>query len=77
MKRLKSVSVFVGLSLLLAAGISWADSGGPSFAPLKVGSEAPWFVLPSSDERLVDYGQNYFGKHHLVITFFPAAFTPV
>jgi peroxiredoxin len=42
-----------------------------------VGDEAPWFVLPSSDERLVDYGQNFFGKHHLVITFFPAAFTPV
>ena len=76
MKRLRSVSLYAALCLLLAAGISWADSG-PTYARLKVGSEAPWFVLPSSDERLVDYGQNYFGKHHLVITFFPAAFTPV
>jgi hypothetical protein len=72
MKKLRSVAVFTSLCLLLAAGISWAASG-----PLKVGDEAPWFVLPSSDERLVDYGQNYFGKHHLIITFFPAAFTPV
>jgi hypothetical protein len=76
MKKLRSVSVYAALCLLLATGISLADSG-PTYAPLKVGSEAPWFVLPSSDERLVDYGQNYFGKHHLVITFFPAAFTPV
>jgi hypothetical protein len=76
MKKLRSVAVCTVLCWLVAAGISWADSG-PSFARLKVGSEAPWFVLPSSDERLVDYGQNFFGKYHLVITFFPAAFTPV
>ena len=77
MKKLTRLPVYAILSLLLAVGISWADGAGPSFAPLKVGSEAPWFVLPSSDERLVDYSQNYFGKSHLVITFFPAAFTPV
>ena len=72
MKKLRSVSVFAVLSLLLVVGISWAASG-----PLKVGDEAPWFILPSSQDRLVHYGQDYFGKHHLIITFFPAAFTPV
>ena len=77
MKKLRSVSVYAVLSLLLAAGISWAASDGPTYPPLKVGSEAPWFILPSSQDRLVHYGQDYFGKHHLVITFFPAAFTPV
>jgi hypothetical protein len=76
MKKLRSVSFYAVLSLLLAVGISFADSG-PTYAPLKVGAEAPWFILPSSQDRLVHYGQDYFGKHHLVITFFPAAFTPV
>ncbi len=46
-------------------------------AELKVGDEAPGFTLPSSQDRLVDYYKDYFGKHHLIITFFPAAFTPV
>ena len=76
MKKLRSVAIFTFVCWLLAAGISCADDG-PKYARLKVGDEAPWFVLPSSDERLVDYGQNFFGKYHLVITFFPAAFTPV
>jgi hypothetical protein len=46
-------------------------------AQLKVGDEAPSFILPSSQDRLADYYKDYYGKHHLVMTFFPAAFTPV
>ena len=46
-------------------------------AELKVGDEAPGFTLPSSQDRLVDYYKDYYGKHHLIMTFFPAAFTPV
>ncbi len=45
--------------------------------PLKVGDEAPGFQLPSSQDRLVDYYRDYYGKHHLILTFYPAAFTPV
>ena len=61
----------VGIPLLVisAIGNAWAD--------LKVGDEAPSFTLPSSQDKLVDYYQDYYGKHHLIITFFPAAFTPV
>jgi len=55
--------------LCLAIGNAWAE--------LKVGDEAPAFTLPSSQDRLVDYYKDYYGKHHLIITFFPAAFTPV
>ena len=77
MKKSMWLSVYGILSLLLAFGISWGDSAGPTFAPLKIGGEAPWFTLPSSQERLVDYAKDYFGKSHLVMTFFPAAFTPV
>ena len=50
---------------------------GNARAELKVGDEAPGFTLPSSQDRLVDYYKDYYGKHHLVITFFPAAFTPI
>jgi len=50
---------------------------GNAQAQLKVGDQAPSFTLPSSQDRLVDYYKDYYGKHHLVITFFPAAFTPV
>ena len=50
---------------------------GNARAELKVGDEAPGFTLPSSQDRLVDYYKDYYGKHHLIITFFPAAFTPV
>jgi hypothetical protein len=77
MKKSLWLSVYAILFLLIAAGISWADSGEPAFSPLKIGQDAPWFTLPSSQGRLVDYAKDYFGKHHLVMTFFPAAFTPV
>ena len=50
---------------------------GDARAELKVGNEAPAFTLPSSLDRLVDYYKDYYGKHHLIMTFFPAAFTPV
>jgi hypothetical protein len=50
---------------------------GNAWAQLKVGDEAPSFTLPSSQDKLVDYYKDYYGKYHLVMTFFPAAFTPV
>jgi len=66
---LKSVTISVLLVLAFATGNTWAQ--------VKVGDEAPSFTLPSSQDRLVDYYKDYYGKHHLVMTFFPAAFTPV
>ena len=50
---------------------------GNARAELKVGDEASGFALPSSQDTLVDYYKDYYGKHHLIIAFFPAAFTPV
>jgi hypothetical protein len=66
---LKTVTLSILLFLGLAVGNAWAE--------LKVGDEAPGFTLPSSQDRLVDYYKDYYGKYHLIITFFPAAFTPV
>ena len=42
-----------------------------------VGSRAPVFSLVSDQGRLVDYTSDYYGRYHLILTFFPAAFTPV
>ena len=60
-----SITLFLFVSAL---GNAWDE--------LRIGKEAPGFMLPSSEDRLVDYYRDYYGKHHLVITFFPAAFTP-
>ena len=77
--RKKTVFTFamlgVPLVLALAMGNAWADIATP-FSPGKVGDEAFTFVLPSSQGKLVDYYKDYYGKYHLVMTFFPAAFTP-
>ncbi|MCG6538143.1 MAG: hypothetical protein L7F78_26375 [Syntrophales bacterium LBB04] len=35
-----------------------------------------WF-LASTEERLINYGPEYYEKNYLIMTFFPAAFTPV
>jgi len=66
---LRLVMVTVVFALCLGIGNARSE--------LKVGDEAPGFTLPSSQDRLVDYYKDYYGKHHLIITFFPAAFTPV
>jgi hypothetical protein len=42
-----------------------------------IGRETLNFTLPSTQDRLINYADEYYGKYHLIITFFPAAFTPV
>jgi hypothetical protein len=42
-----------------------------------IGRETLYFTLPSTQDRLINYADEYYGKHHLIITFFPAAFTPI
>jgi hypothetical protein len=34
------------------------------------------FSLPSAQDKLVTYSQEYYGRYNVIITFFPAAFTP-
>ena len=70
-KKKFPVMALIVLSAFLALGM------GNGWAQLKVGDEAPSFTLPSSQGKLVDYYKDYYGKHHLIMTFFPAAFTPV
>ena len=48
----------------------------PTAADL-VGRTVTDFALPSTGDRLTRYEGDYYGKHNLILTFFPAAFTPV
>lgn len=48
----------------------------PTAADL-VGHTVTDFALPSTGDRLARYEGDYYGKHNLILTFFPAAFTPV
>ena len=41
-----------------------------------VGRETLNFTLPSTLDRTINYADEYYGKHHVIITFFPAAYTP-
>ena len=43
----------------------------------KVGDRAPIFSVATSQDTLASYDRDYYDKHHLILTFFPAAFTPV
>lgn len=61
--------------------LSWASLAGAELlapeAAKKVGDRAPIFSLVSDRGELVQYDKDYYGRHHLVLTFVPAAFTPV
>jgi hypothetical protein len=60
--------------LLLSLSFSSADADKKIQL---VGRETLNFTLPSTHDRTINYAEEYYGKHHLVITFFPAAYTPV
>ena len=57
--------------LLFPLATALAEEGGNL-----IGEEVSFFTLPSSEDRAINYLNEYYGKHHLILTFFPAAFTP-
>ena len=64
------------LFLLISFLFPLSGLAGKKEKPL-VGEETLYFSLPSTHDRLISYVNDFYGKHHLIITFFPAAFTPV
>jgi hypothetical protein len=42
-----------------------------------IGQEIMYFTLPSTEDRAIKYVEDYYGKYYLIMTFFPAAFTPI
>jgi len=70
--HLKWLGLFIFVLLLLPVAAAQAEK-----KVNLVGREVLNFTLPSTHDRVINYAEEYYGKHHLVITFFPAAYTPV
>ena len=74
--KLKAFYGWVFLPLLLLFFPLLSNVGAAKKMEL-IGRETLNFSLPSTQDRLINYADEYYGKYHLIITFFPAAFTPV
>ena len=72
--RSKLVLTWLFLFILLLLPFSMAEA---QKKPDLVGRETLNFTLPSTLDRTINYADEYYGKHHLIITFFPAAYTPI
>ena len=70
-KKTALTLVMIGVSFFLfwALGNAWA-------AELKIGDEAPGFIVASTLDKEIDYYRDYYGKHHLILTFIANAFGP-
>ncbi len=68
-RALEIIMVSVSFFLLL----NW---GNGRAAELKVGDEAPGFIVASTLDKEIDYYRDYYGKHHLILTFIANAFGP-
>lgn len=75
MHQLKFI-LLAGAVLLLAPLSLWG-AGEEGITYRGLGDSVPIFSLASSQDRLFSYDRDFYGKHHLILTFFPAAFTPV
>jgi hypothetical protein len=42
-----------------------------------IGKQTINFTLSSTGDRAINYGSEYYDKAFLIVTFFPAAYTPV
>ena len=67
------ISTFLLIMVCLPVSRAGADERSSGL----VGTQTTNFNLPSTQDRLIKYGQEYYGRYNLIITFFPAAFTPV
>jgi hypothetical protein len=71
-KRFLGLGLFLFALLLLTFSAAEAQKQSPL-----IGKDTLNFTLPSTHDRIINYAEEYYGKHHLIITFFPAAYTPV
>lgn len=74
--RTKVIYASVFLAVLIIFLLPLSEARADKKVEL-VGKETLNFTLPSTLDRVINYADEYYGKYHLIITFFPAAFTPV
>ncbi len=70
----RKLCVWLFLSALLLLPLSNAEAQKKSEL---IGRDTLNFTLPSTHDRIINYAEEYYGKYHLIITFFPAAYTPI
>jgi len=70
-------TAILAATLLLATSFSAMADSDQAGLSLQVGDRAPLFSVATNQDTLAEYDRDYYGRHHLVLTFFPAAFTPV
>ena len=73
-RRFVLIWLFLGLFVFFISAQAMAAS---KEASTLMGKETWNFNLASTQDRLINYGDEYYGKYFLIMTFFPAAFTPV
>ena len=70
----RKLYVWLFLFALLLLPLSKAEAEKKSEL---IGRDTLNFTLPSTHDRIITYAEEYYGKYHLIITFFPAAYTPI
>ncbi len=73
----RALNVLISAFLFLAVFCPITRAETVETTSAMIGSPTINFSLASNQDRLVNYGQDYYGRHNLIITFFPAAYTPV
>jgi hypothetical protein len=64
--------------LFFLASIFLSTRDGQAAAKTElIGKSTIGWYLTSTEDRLINYGPEYYEKNSLIMTFFPAAFTPV
>lgn len=72
-------ALMVWISAVLFIAVMWPVNyaAAAENSSIRIGSPIINFSLASTQERLINYGQEYYGRKNVIITFFPAAYTPV
>jgi len=74
---MKSKSILLVFLFLLVFSLLSVREGQAAAKTELIGKTTIGWYLASTEDRLINYGPEYYEKNYLIMTFFPAAFTPV
>jgi hypothetical protein len=70
-------TIYIGLLVLFALCLTPPAIQAAGQQDPLVGKQTINFTLTSTEDRAINYGSEYYDKAFLIVTFFPAAYTPV
>jgi hypothetical protein len=74
---MKGKFMLLAFVFLLASSLLSVRDGQAAAKTGLIGKTTIGWFLASTEDRLINYGPEYYDKNYLIMTFFPAAFTPV